>query len=29
LIGFGGALALIGRLVRQRRQRIRGAEAFA
>ena len=29
LIAFGGALALIGRLVRERRQRIRGEEAFA
>ena len=29
LIGLGGALALIGRLVRERRQRIRGEEAFA
>jgi cytochrome c-type biogenesis protein CcmF len=28
LIGLGGALALIGRLVRERRQRIRGEEAF-
>ena len=29
LIGLGGALALIGRLARERRQRIRGEEAFA
>jgi cytochrome c-type biogenesis protein CcmF len=29
LIGLGGALALVGRLVRERRQRIRGEEAFA
>ena len=29
LIALGGALALIGRLVRERRQRIRGEEAFA
>jgi cytochrome c-type biogenesis protein CcmF len=29
LIGLGGVLALIGRLVRERRQRIRGEEAFA
>jgi cytochrome c-type biogenesis protein CcmF len=28
LIALGGALALIGRLVRERRQRIRGEEAF-
>ena len=28
LIAFGGALALLGRLVRERRQRIRGEEAF-
>ena len=28
LIGLGGALALIGRLVRERRQRLRGEEAF-
>ena len=28
LIGLGGALALVGRLVRERRQRIRGEEAF-
>jgi cytochrome c-type biogenesis protein CcmF len=29
LIAFGGLLALIGRMVRERRQRIRGEEAFA
>ena len=29
LIGLGGTLALLGRLVRERRQRIRGEEAFA
>jgi cytochrome c-type biogenesis protein CcmF len=29
LIGLGGTLALVGRLVRERRQRIRGEEAFA
>jgi cytochrome c-type biogenesis protein CcmF len=29
LIGLGGLLALIGRLFRERRQRIRGQEAFA
>jgi cytochrome c-type biogenesis protein CcmF len=29
LIAFGGALALVGRLVRGRRQRVRGEEAFA
>jgi cytochrome c-type biogenesis protein CcmF len=29
LIGLGGLLALVGRLVRERRQRIRGEEAFA
>ena len=29
LIALGGTLALIGRLVRERRQRIRGEEAFA
>jgi cytochrome c-type biogenesis protein CcmF len=29
LIGLGGALALVGRLIRERRQRIRGEEAFA
>ena len=29
LIALGGALALVGRLVRERRQRIRGEEAFA
>jgi cytochrome c-type biogenesis protein CcmF len=28
LIGLGGALALVGRVVRERRQRIRGEEAF-
>lgn len=28
LIGLGGALALVGRLFRERRQRIRGEEAF-
>jgi cytochrome c-type biogenesis protein CcmF len=28
LIGLGGALALVGRLARERRQRIRGEEAF-
>ena len=28
LIAFGGALALLGRMVRERRQRIRGEEAF-
>jgi len=28
LIAFGGALALVGRVVRERRQRIRGEEAF-
>ena len=28
LIGLGGALALVGRLIRERRQRIRGEEAF-
>ena len=29
LIGLGGALALVGRLFRERRQRLRGEEAFA
>jgi cytochrome c-type biogenesis protein CcmF len=29
LIALGGALALVGRLFRERRQRIRGEEAFA
>jgi len=29
LIGLGGALALVGRMARERRQRIRGEEAFA
>ena len=29
LIALGGALALVGRLVRERRQRLRGEEAFA
>ena len=29
LIGLGGALALVGRMIRERRQRIRGEEAFA
>ena len=29
LIALGGSLALVGRLVRERRQRIRGEEAFA
>jgi cytochrome c-type biogenesis protein CcmF len=28
LIALGGALALVGRVVRERRQRIRGEEAF-